>query len=247
MMDERRIEREREARELIKESEELVARLKKKEEEEKKQKKEKAAIRRKKWLKRLESATLFTVELVGLAMEFAAQEAGKQQKNMERKYKDYERMEKTMPKPSGIDREKLDAMKSKMDAFKESLGNKTVDEWDKNWISIGRLVNADLSPYNHCVGLYKHVVDGEVMYVGRAIELNNGGFRKRLSDYRRPSDSARKHTSGKTIHENLDRINTYVLVVGDTEEAVEVTKKLEYMFISRYGLPEWNKQIFSRK
>lgn len=37
------------------------------------------------------------------------------------------------------------------------------------------------------------------MYVGRAIELNNGGFRKRLSDYSRGSDSARNHKSGRLI------------------------------------------------
>ena len=55
---------------------------------------------------------------------------------------------------------------------------------------------ANLTPYNHCVGLYRHVINGKTMYVGRAIELHNGGFRKRLSDYCRESNSARKHTSG---------------------------------------------------
>lgn len=121
--------------------------------------------------------------------------------------------------------------------------NKTVLQWDKEWVCIGPLKTANLTPYNHCVGLYRHVVKGKTMYVGRAIELNNGGFRKRLSDYRRESDSARKHQSGKTINAHLDEITTYILVVGDDQAAVEKTKRLEGQFIAYYGFPEWNKQL----
>lgn len=124
-----------------------------------------------------------------------------------------------------------------------TIGGKTVAQWDREWVCIGSLKTANLTPYNHCVGLYRHVVNKKTMYVGRAIELNNGGFRKRLSDYRRESDSARKHQSGKTINAHLDEITTYVLVVGNNQEAVENTKKLERKFIAHYGFPEWNKQI----
>ncbi len=134
--------------------------------------------------------------------------------------------------------------------FKSSFSNisvgksgKTVEQWDKEWICIGPLKTANLTPYNHCVGLYRHVVNGRTMYVGRAIELYNGGFRKRLSDYRRQSNSARKHLSGRTINEHLDEIITYILIVGDTEEAVLETKRLEGQFIAYYGYPEWNKQL----
>lgn len=121
--------------------------------------------------------------------------------------------------------------------------SKTIAEWDREWICIGKLKTADLSPYNHCVGLYRHAINGKTMYVGRAIELNNGGFRKRLSDYRRDSNSARKHLSGRTIHEHLDEITTYLLIVGDDQYAVEETKRLEGLFISWYDFPAWNKQI----
>ena len=75
------------------------------------------------------------------------------------------------------------------------------------------------------------------MYVGRAIELHNGGFRKRLSDYRRESNSARKHLLGRTINEHLDEMTTYILIVGDTDEAVMETKRLEGQFIAYYGYP----------
>ena len=120
---------------------------------------------------------------------------------------------------------------------------KPVAQWDNEWICIGSLKTANLTPYNHCVGLYRHVVNGKTMYFGRAIELHNGGIRKRLSDYRRESNSARKHLSGRTINEHLDEITTYILIVGDTEDTVMETKRLEGQFIAYYGYSEWNKQL----
>lgn len=123
----------------------------------------------------------------------------------------------------------------------EVVAGKALSQWDREWISIGKLVSADLSPYNRKVGLYKHVVNGKIMYIGRAIEYDNGGFRKRLSDYRRESDSARKHSSGQTINNNLNDIETYILVVGSTRDAAEKTKELEVKFIEHYH-PEWNVQ-----
>lgn len=133
--------------------------------------------------------------------------------------------------------------KSSFSNISVGKSGKTVEQWNKEWICIGPLKTANLTPYNHCVGLYRHVVNGRTMYVGRAIELYNGGFRKRLSDYRRQSNSARKHLSGRTINEHLDEIITYILIVGDTEEAVLETKRLEGQFIAYYGYPEWNKQL----
>ena len=133
--------------------------------------------------------------------------------------------------------------KSSFSNISVGKSGKTVEQWDKEWICIGPLKTANLTPYNHCVGLYRHVVNGRTMYVGRAIELYNGGFRKLLSDYRRQSNSARKHLSGRTINEHLDEIITYILIVGDTEEAVLETKRLEGQFIAYYGYSEWNKQL----
>lgn len=119
------------------------------------------------------------------------------------------------------------------------IGGRTFEQWDRMWIPLGFLKDANLTPYNHSVGLYRHKVGGKIMYIGRAIELNNGGFRKRLSDYRRESDSARKHQSGKKINQYLNDIWTDVLVVGNDANAVTITKKLEEKFISVYQ-PEWN-------
>ena len=139
-------------------------------------------------------------------------------------------------------KQKLSSMGCEVRNGEILYGDKSIKEWERNWKSIGYLKDADLTPYNKCVGLYRHKINGEVKYIGRAIELNNGGFRKRLSDYRRESDSARQHISGRTIHDHLNEIVTYVLIVGYTYEAVIETKRLEGQFIAYYDYPEWNKQ-----
>lgn len=119
---------------------------------------------------------------------------------------------------------------------------KSISQWDNEWICIGPLKTVNLTPYNQYVGLYRHVINGKTMYVGRAVEWNNGGFRKRLSDYRRESNSARTHTSGRMIYEHLDEINTYILILGSDAEAAELAKSLEGPFIARY-CPPWNKML----
>ena len=201
-----------------------------------------------------------SVNLTGKALsgliQLAAGAAQSQQSVLHDYEKKLDRMEQSRPDMTAEQRAKIQQAREKIQERKTAvygvtqgdqsvvtsdgkIGGKTFAQWDSMWQCIGRLETADLSAYNHCVGLYKHTVGGKIKYIGRAIELNNGGFRKRLSDYRRDSDSARKHQSGQTIHENLDKNVTYVLVVGDDEEAVQVTKVLERVFIQHYVL-EWN-------
>lgn len=52
---------------------------------------------------------------------------------------------------------------------------------------------------------------------------------------------ARKHKSGTFIYDNLDKIITDILIVGDTDEAIRITKSLEGIFIAKFN-PPWNKQ-----
>lgn len=128
---------------------------------------------------------------------------------------------------------------------KVTIAGYTVDQWDRRWVSLGTLSNLtldDLRPYNHSVGLYKAEINGKIYYIGRAIEYYNGGFRKRLRDYVRDSDSARTHKSGGKMNENAHRIRISILVVGNTESDVETTKQLEKALIMKYT-PEWNVQF----
>ncbi|GEM_PF-478014 len=205
--------------------------------------------------------------LSALAEEGAKQQ-GKMYKNAENKMKEYERKVSNAEKSDRMNnqeyakrvseaKQKLERAKVKMYSGKDSSNNvkvnssgqvtiagKTIEQWDRQWISLGilsALSLEDLRPYNHSAGLYKGVINGKTYYIGRAIEYNNGGFRKRLRDYVRESNSARTHKSGGKMNENADRIQLSILVVGSTDEAVEITKDLETAFIRKYHTP-WNVQ-----
>lgn len=123
----------------------------------------------------------------------------------------------------------------------------TLEQWDRRWMRIGRLEDLtveNLKPFNKSIGLYKATENGTVKYIGRAIEYNNGGFRKRLRDYLRPSDSGRKHQSGKSMNTNAENLVISILIVGNSADQVETVKQLEKAMIERYGNVSniWNVQ-----
>jgi len=127
------------------------------------------------------------------------------------------------------------------------IGGKTIEQWDREWSGLGILADltlGKLSSYNNSIGLYKAEMGGRIYYIGRAIEYDNGGFRKRLRDYVRDSDSARTHKSGGKMNENADRVYISILVVGDSEADVEDVKALERALIRKYA-PQWNIQFNS--
>lgn len=120
------------------------------------------------------------------------------------------------------------------------IGGKTLDEWERSWLSLGILESADLSHLSKSVGLYKATLKGKIVFIGRATEHSNGGLCKRLSDYIRSTDSSRDYSSGQLIHQNAANLEIEVLITGDDESAGETAKKLKEYFIDFYK-PEWNK------
>ena len=109
--------------------------------------------------------------------------------------------------------------------FKKVGGKKTLAE----------LTKEDRSKYNNECGVYK-MKDKDTKktkYVGRAIEYNNGGFRKRLSDYTRESGSSRKHSSGKTIFENRNNLYVEFCSTGKGEKGANKARKLEKKIIKK--------------
>lgn len=108
-----------------------------------------------------------------------------------------------------------------------------------SWKYIGTLDNIDSSDLRHVVGLYKAVLDGSIVYVGRAIEYNNGGLKKRLADYTRESDSSRKHKSGQLMHQNASNLKIYIMITGSDSTASDRARELEIEMINKYR-PAWN-------
>ena len=67
-----------------------------------------------------------------------------------------------------------------------------------DWQTLPNGLASDLSEFRDKVGLYRMRNEaGEVVYVGRAVEWDNGGLRKRLRDYTRESDADANTSLGK--------------------------------------------------
>jgi hypothetical protein len=122
------------------------------------------------------------------------------------------------------------------------IGGKSIRQWESSWEHLGTLATASLSHLSDSVGLYRAKLNGRIVYIGRAVEYNNGGLRKRLSDYTRDSDSARKHQSGQKMHKHAHELQIEILITGDDAEAAQIAKKLEVYFVGKYQ-PEWNKKL----
>jgi hypothetical protein len=128
-------------------------------------------------------------------------------------------------------------------AFEERILGLTVPEWNDRWVARG-LLTGDFTDLRTSVGLYRARFQGDVVYLGKAVEHSNGGLNKRLRDYTRPNPSARLSGAGQRLHELRDRIDIDVLVTGHDAKAAHAAEQLERYFIEKY--PDgWN--IVGRK
>ena len=118
------------------------------------------------------------------------------------------------------------------------VGSKTVGEWDSEWRRLDGDFNIRQSSVNKTVGLFRAVDGNDTMAIGQATEFENGGLRKRISDFRRKSDSNRKGFMGEYIRDNIKTLKLFVLCVGHDEEAAEVTKELREFMKKLYNPPK---------
>jgi len=111
-----------------------------------------------------------------------------------------------------------------------------------HWIELGFLNenNCDFSKYNKDIGLYRAKLKDKIVYIGKATELKNGGFRKRLRDYTRNSNSARKSESGRLMNKNQNQIIIEVLIFERNEKIIPSINAREQKEIDILQ-PEWNK------
>ncbi len=112
-----------------------------------------------------------------------------------------------------------------------------------NWIPLGALTETttDFSDYNKDIGVYRASLDGEVVYIGKSTELDNGGFRKRLRDYTRSSNSARDYPAGKLMHQHKNEIQIEIVIFKQHLDSLSDIEKLETQLIKELK-PIWNNQ-----
>ena len=115
----------------------------------------------------------------------------------------------------------------------------------KEWIELGRLADLTSEKVRHlrnAVGFYRFIDEnGKDVYLGKAVEFSNGGIAKRLMDYIRSSDSARKHGSGQAIHSRRETLNVKYLKIGIDQDAGKLTNAREKDYIEKFR-PELNVQ-----
>ena len=92
--------------------------------------------------------------------------------------------------------------------------NHTMISTTETWTPLGPLSEAitDFSKYYKDIGVYRAILNNEIMYIGKTTELLNGGFRKRLRDYTRTSDSARNYPSGRLMHHHRNEVCIEILI-----------------------------------
>lgn len=119
----------------------------------------------------------------------------------------------------------------------EELGEKDIRDWDDSWITMGRVANIkeEQIPDDN-VGLIQITLDGRVMYIIRAIDLLNGGIRKKYKDlFCSPTKNGAIYHN---ICEYKDNINVSILVVGNDNNSINICRNLERQLISK-NKPEW--------
>ena len=124
-------------------------------------------------------------------------------------------------------------------AGEPKFGGKILREWDDMWLPVKGGFTILHSLLRHDVGLFRANLGGTIMYIGKAVEFDNGGFRKRLSDFRRESPSGREHYGGTRIYDHLEWLDLYVLKTGSDEAGAELAELLKPAMIVRH-LPPWN-------
>ncbi len=118
------------------------------------------------------------------------------------------------------------------------FSGKTLDELDQLWAPVKGNLRERRTELNGMIGLYRVRLDGREKAIGRAIEVN-GGLAKRLHDFGRPSDNARKHKAGQLIHQHIDQIDVQVLITNDlSTNPRKLAKDLRGPMIDRHK-PEW--------
>ncbi|WP_144370078.1 hypothetical protein [Myxococcus stipitatus] len=119
-----------------------------------------------------------------------------------------------------------------------TIAGKTVSQWERDWTN-RRPLTDNFSDLRESVGVYRAWFEGSIVYIGRATEWSNGGFRKRLRDYTRQGDGNRQSPAGQLMYLNREVITINVLVTGRDRDAAFAAHHLETILIAKYN-PPWN-------
>jgi len=105
-----------------------------------------------------------------------------------------------------------------------------------SWQLVGLLdeSDCDFGQYYTDIGVYQAELDGVTAYIGKATELDNGGFRKRFRDYTRASNSARNYPGGHKMHDHKHQLNISICCFPRNYRSVQLIEALEARLIEKH-------------
>ena len=115
------------------------------------------------------------------------------------------------------------------------IDSSSVEEWNLQWISIGKLNDIVKSVYNQ-IGLIRLIVGSDTVFITRTIELKGVGLHQRIQELQ--NSVGKKSMIAHKIAENYANIDVLILVVGDSDEDIIVCRNLEKLMI-QYFKPLW--------
>lgn len=120
----------------------------------------------------------------------------------------------------------------------DDFGNISISVWESKWIACGKLSEIDLNDIpNDLVGIIRLWYNNKIACIIRAIDLRNGGVRKKVSELANISKS-QKGTVYLLIKEHFDFINLDILTIGGDDSSINICRNLERELIKSYN-PIW--------
>ena len=154
-------------------------------------------------------------------------------------YNDYEDENNDAIEPRRIDYKKnyVNAEKANQQATNATITSRVDISVKEHWIKLGYLkaIKHDVLLENN-VGIIRLLLNNEVVYIVRAIELSNGGISRKIDDLKNNAKNGR--IGCLKINKYIDEIEVECLCVGNDETAVINSRKMEKILIQKYD-PIW--------
>lgn len=114
-----------------------------------------------------------------------------------------------------------------------------ISKMENEWHPLGKLTNIECSLISTDVaGLLRLSFANEIVYIVRVIEINSGGFQKKVKELKNFSNIKNRKLR-EMICQNLNDIDVEILSVGKNAEDVDFVRSLEKDMIKYYA-PKWN-------
>ena len=119
------------------------------------------------------------------------------------------------------------------------IGGKTMDEWESEWVRAPGGFKTSHPELHGDVGLYRAVLNGVVVFIGRATQFMAAGLFTRIQDFRNKPSSGTDHFGAREILARVDDLELEVLVTGRGWKCAELAVQLRPKMIRRHN-PRWN-------